>query len=247
MTSELAVPLCTSEGMIGLINIETARALPPGATRPSRRSRSAITGPVEEMRTKRTVDLSSLARLFVYMSALREPGAIAQVAARTLGRVLPIESSRLVRARRRPTARGIGGVDCAGRRLIRCPRQRLCSSAITSARRPCSSCSTRVSSACRARSGADSLGDPDPAPRERGRDRAARRREPVLDDVRSEAGRDGGVARRPCGSVARCRARARSRAPERSYGHADGPAQPQRPRGHGSSGSSRRAGATGGR
>jgi putative methionine-R-sulfoxide reductase with GAF domain len=96
MTSELAVPLCTSEGMIGLINIETVRALPPGSDAAVQALAEAITGSVEEMRTNRTVDLSSLARLFVYMSALREPGAIAQVAARTLGRILPIESSRLV-------------------------------------------------------------------------------------------------------------------------------------------------------
>jgi diguanylate cyclase (GGDEF)-like protein len=96
VTSELAVPLCTSEGMIGLINIETARALPSGSDAAVRGLAEAITGPVEEMRTNRTVDLSSLARLFVYMSALREPLAIAQVAVRMLGRVLPIESSRLL-------------------------------------------------------------------------------------------------------------------------------------------------------
>jgi len=96
VASELAVPLCTSEGMIGLINIETSRTLPPGSDAAVRALAEAMTGPVEEMRTNRTVDLSSLARLFVYMSALREPGAIAQVAVRTLGRVLPIESSRLL-------------------------------------------------------------------------------------------------------------------------------------------------------
>jgi len=96
VASELAVPLSTAEGMIGLINIETSTALPLGSDAAVRPLAAALTGPVEEMRTNRTVDLSSLARLFVYMSALREPIAIAQVAARTLGRVLPIESSRLV-------------------------------------------------------------------------------------------------------------------------------------------------------
>ena len=96
VVSELAVPLCTSEGMIGLINIETHRPLPPGSDTAVRTLSEALTAPVEEMRTNRTVDLSSLARLFVYMSALREPRAIAQVAVRTLARVLPIESSRLL-------------------------------------------------------------------------------------------------------------------------------------------------------
>lgn len=96
VVSELAVPLLTDEGMIGLINIETSVALPLGSDSAVRRLAETLTAPVEEVRTNRTADLSSLARLFVYMSALREPVAIAQVAARTLGRVLPIESSRLL-------------------------------------------------------------------------------------------------------------------------------------------------------
>ena len=96
VASELAVPLKTTEGLIGLINVETSRPLPPGSDSAIHALGELLTGPVEEMRTNRTVDLSSLARLFVYMSALREPLAIAQVAVRTLGRVLPIESSRLL-------------------------------------------------------------------------------------------------------------------------------------------------------
>ncbi|MCY7303630.1 MAG: diguanylate cyclase [Thermoleophilia bacterium] len=96
VASELAVPLCTAEGMVGLINIETSRTLPSGSDAAVSVLAEAMTGPVEDMRTNRTVDLSSLVRLFVYMSALREPGAIAQVAVRTLGRVLPVESSRLL-------------------------------------------------------------------------------------------------------------------------------------------------------
>jgi len=96
VASELAIPLSTSEGLIGLINIETSFSLPPGSDIAVAKLAEAITDPVEEMRTNRTVDLSSLARLFVWMSALREPAAIAQVAVRTLGRVLPIESSHLL-------------------------------------------------------------------------------------------------------------------------------------------------------
>ncbi len=96
IVSELAVPLATSEGMIGLLNIETTMALPIGSDVSINPLALALTEHVEEMRTKRTVDLSSLARLFVYMSALREPLAIAEVAVRTLGRVLPIEASRLL-------------------------------------------------------------------------------------------------------------------------------------------------------
>ena len=96
VVSELAVPLATGEGMIGLLNIETKHGLPIGSDVSIGSLARALTGPVEEMRTNRTVDVSSLARLFVYMSALREPIAIAQVAVRTLGRMLPIEASRLL-------------------------------------------------------------------------------------------------------------------------------------------------------
>ena len=96
VVSELAVPLATSDGMIGLLNIETPMALPVGSDVSIAPLALALTDPVEEMRTKRTVDVSSLARLFVYMSSLREPIAIAEVAARTLGRVLPVEASRLL-------------------------------------------------------------------------------------------------------------------------------------------------------
>ena len=94
--SELAVPLSTSAGPIGLIDIETSFPLPLGSDTVIGPLVDALTEPVEEMRTTRSVDLSSLARLFVYMSTLRDPLAIAQVAVRTLGRVLPIESSRLL-------------------------------------------------------------------------------------------------------------------------------------------------------
>ena len=50
---------------------------------------------MDELRGSRT-DLSSLARLFVYMSSLRDPRAIAEVAVRSLGRVLPVETSQLL-------------------------------------------------------------------------------------------------------------------------------------------------------
>ena len=54
-----------------------------------------LAGPMDELRGSRT-DLSSLARLFVYMSSLRDPPAIAEVAVRSLGRVLPVETSQLL-------------------------------------------------------------------------------------------------------------------------------------------------------
>jgi hypothetical protein len=56
---------------------------------------AVLAEPMDELRGSRT-DLSSLARLFVYMSSLRDPQAIAEVAVRSLGRVLPIETSQLL-------------------------------------------------------------------------------------------------------------------------------------------------------
>ena len=56
----------------------------------------ALASPVEELRASRTVDLSSLARLFVHMSSLRDPLAIAEITVRSLGRVLPVETSQLL-------------------------------------------------------------------------------------------------------------------------------------------------------
>ena len=96
VVSELAIPLLLPTGIVGVINIETTSRLPDGG--------EAVVGPlvealaplVDELRASRTVDLSSLARLFVYMSSLRDPLAIAGVAVRSLGRVLPIETSQLL-------------------------------------------------------------------------------------------------------------------------------------------------------
>ncbi len=50
----------------------------------------------ETRRAVRTLDLSSLARLFVQISSLREPSAIAEIAVASLGDVLPIEMSQLL-------------------------------------------------------------------------------------------------------------------------------------------------------
>jgi len=93
--SELAIPLLLSTGVVGMINIETAVRLPAGSAAAVAPLAEALAGPMDELRGSRT-DVSSLARLFVYMSSLRDPPTIAEVAVRSLGRVLPVESSRLL-------------------------------------------------------------------------------------------------------------------------------------------------------
>jgi len=94
--SELAIPLLTAVGVVGVINLETSTRLPAGAERVAEQLRLALAEPVDELRESRTVDVSTLARLFVYMSSLRDPRAIAEVAVRSLGRVLPLETSQLL-------------------------------------------------------------------------------------------------------------------------------------------------------
>ena len=94
--SELAVPLLTGSDVVGVINIETPARLPVQSAAAVGPLALALAGAVESLRGSRTVDLSTLARLFVYMSSLRDPRAIAEVAVRSLGRVLPVETSQLL-------------------------------------------------------------------------------------------------------------------------------------------------------
>lgn len=96
IASELTIPLVASNGIIGIINVETTTRLPEGGEKVVGPLVAALLAPIEEVRAARTVDLSSLARLFVHMSSLRDPLAIAELAVGSLGRVLPIETSQLL-------------------------------------------------------------------------------------------------------------------------------------------------------
>ena len=94
--SELTIPLVLPTGVVGVIDIETTARLPAGCETAALSLMRALAQPVEEHRASRAVDLSSLARLFVHMSSLRDPFAIADIAVRSLGRVLPVETSQLL-------------------------------------------------------------------------------------------------------------------------------------------------------
>ncbi len=96
VVSELAVPLVAETGVVGVINIETTTRLPAGSADVVTDLARALAGPMDAVRASASADLSTLARLFVYMSSLREPTAIAEVAVRALGRLLPIETCRLL-------------------------------------------------------------------------------------------------------------------------------------------------------
>ena len=70
------------------------------APRRSRRrgpaARRALTPLAEALRSSRTLDLAALARLFVHLGSLREPGDIAALGAASLPKVLPVESQIVV-------------------------------------------------------------------------------------------------------------------------------------------------------
>ena len=96
MTSQLAIPLRAGRAVIGILNIESERALPDGAVDALRPLVRAVTPLGDALRARRTLDLSGLARLFVHLGSLREPADIAALAAASLPRVLPVEATQIV-------------------------------------------------------------------------------------------------------------------------------------------------------
>ena len=96
VSSELAVPLRSGRMTVGMLNIESERALPDGVERAMRPFARALAPLVEALRASRTLDLAGLARLFVHVGSLRDPDAIASLAAASLPRVLPVEASQVI-------------------------------------------------------------------------------------------------------------------------------------------------------
>jgi diguanylate cyclase (GGDEF)-like protein len=96
VSSELAIPLRSGRTAIGVLNIESERALPDGAAHALRPLARALTPRVDALRARRTLDLPALARLFVHLGSLRDPGDIAALAAASLPRVLPVEATQIL-------------------------------------------------------------------------------------------------------------------------------------------------------
>jgi diguanylate cyclase (GGDEF)-like protein len=109
VSSELAIPLVSRGEIVGVVNIETAWRLEHGADAEVAVLADTLAIAVEALRNARTVDLSSLARLFVHVSSLRDPLAIAQVTVRSLARVLPVETTQVLM--RDEGGRLVGTVD----------------------------------------------------------------------------------------------------------------------------------------
>ena len=95
MASELAVPVSVDGEVVGVVNLETIAPLP--------RQTPKLVGPLAEalapvlaaVRVTRTLDLPALSRLSVYVSSLRNPTEIVEIAAASLARVVPIETSQV--------------------------------------------------------------------------------------------------------------------------------------------------------
>lgn len=96
IASEVAIPLRIDQTVIGVLNVESERALPESASEALRPFARALAARADAIRTKRTLDLAGLARLFVRLGSLREPEQIAALGAASLARILPVESSQIL-------------------------------------------------------------------------------------------------------------------------------------------------------
>ncbi len=96
VVSELAVPLVSNGTTVGVVDIETFSRLPDDAGTIAAGLAATLAPLVQMLRNGRDVDLSSLARLFVHLSSMRDSGSIGDVVVRSLPRVLPVETSQLL-------------------------------------------------------------------------------------------------------------------------------------------------------
>lgn len=113
--SELTVPLTFDRPALGALNLETRRLeLQPSAVPPVVGLAGAIGERVRAMSSQFELDLSTVSRLFVYASSLRGVQPVAELAARSLGRLLDLDcvqvnlghdGSRLASFWRRPVSR----------------------------------------------------------------------------------------------------------------------------------------------
>jgi len=95
VSSELAVPLLVDGDVVGALTIETVGTLPRESAKLARPLAAALAPVLERIRDVRVLDLPALSRLAVCLSSLRDPREIVEIAAATLGRVLPVETTQV--------------------------------------------------------------------------------------------------------------------------------------------------------
>ena len=95
MASELAIPISVDGEIVGVVNMETDAPLPRQTPKLCRPLAEALAPVLAAVRGTRTLDLPALSRLSVYVSSLRDPAEIVEIAAASLTRVLPVETSQV--------------------------------------------------------------------------------------------------------------------------------------------------------
>jgi diguanylate cyclase (GGDEF)-like protein len=96
IVGEVAVPFGDGQPACGVLNVEAREsAIPRRAVPAIAKLAESLGDRVAAIETGPGLDVSALARLFVHASSLREPGAIAELAARSLGRLLDLESAQV--------------------------------------------------------------------------------------------------------------------------------------------------------
>ena len=98
IVSELVLPILLDGDVVGVVNVETPFALPEGAGDLLAPIASRLAGLLTALRDSPALDLSSLARLLVHMSSLRDAHAIADLAVRSIAHVLGLDSAHVLLA-----------------------------------------------------------------------------------------------------------------------------------------------------
>ena len=226
VVSELVVPVRSGGTIVGALNVETTTPLSGEEAVALEALSDSLGAPLAELRDSPALDLSSLARLFVHMSSLRDAGSIADLAARSLAHVLGLDAAAVI----------VGAVAAGGS----CARDGVAKA--TRRRRPSSSsgCDGLVDTAAvldvvdvdsgglGSLAGAARTARLAAAARERGRGRRARRHRLRDALLAATPGRGGSAAGRAGRVLDRRRALARSRAARGRDRRADGAAQPAR-------------------
>jgi diguanylate cyclase (GGDEF)-like protein len=96
VSSELALPLRIDGAVVGILNVESERALPENADDALRPLARALAPLADALRTRRSLDLAGLARLFVHLGSMRDPEQIAALGAASLAKVLPVEAAQIL-------------------------------------------------------------------------------------------------------------------------------------------------------
>ena len=95
MVSELVLPITAGAETVGVLDVEASFELPVEAVGRLEPVAAALAGPLTELRLAPALDLSSLLRVFVHMSSLRDAREIAELAAGALASVLGLEACQV--------------------------------------------------------------------------------------------------------------------------------------------------------